>query len=71
MMMMTKRTAPPVGLAQTTWISTRVPTRASHGNELQVAVPLDSVLNTKGQHGIATLEFLHFSFTSFPLQPSQ
>ena len=59
---MMKRTAPPVGLARITRISTRVPTRASHGNELQVAIPLDSVLNTKGWHGIATLEFFTFLF---------
>ena len=59
---MTKSTVPPVGLNRTTQISTRIPTRASHGNELQVAVPLDSVLTTKGQHGIATLEFLTFLY---------
>ena len=69
--MMTKSPVPPVGLAWMTQISGRVPTRASFGNELQVAVPRDSVLNTKGQHGIVMLEFLHFSFSSFPLQPSQ
>ena len=32
--MMMKSTVPPVGLAWTTRISTRIPTRASHGNEL-------------------------------------
>ena len=69
--MMMKSPVPPVGLAWTTQILSRVPTRASSGNELQAAIPRDSVLNTKGQHGIAMLEFLHFSFTSFPLQPSQ
>ena len=60
--MMTKSAVPPVGLAQTTRISTRIPTRASPWNKLQVAVPLDSVLNTKGQHGIVTLEFLTFLY---------
>ena len=60
--MTTKSAVPPVGLAQTTWILTRIPTRASHGNEFQAAVPVDSVLNTKGWHGIATLEFLTFLY---------
>ena len=57
---MTKSAAPPVGLARTTRISTRIPTRASHENKLKAAIPLDLVLNTKGRHGIATLEFLTF-----------
>ena len=58
--MMTRSAVPPVGLARTTRISTRIPTRASHGSKLYAAVPLDSVLNTKGQHKITTLEFLTF-----------
>ena len=45
---MMKSTVPPVGLARMTRIPSRVPTRASHGNELQAAVPLDLVLITKG-----------------------
>ena len=60
--MMTKSAVPPVGLAWTTRILTRIPTQASHGNKLQAAVPFDSVLNTKGRHGIATLEFLTFLY---------
>ena len=60
--MTTKSTVPPVGLARTTRILTRIPTQASHGNELQAAIPLDSVLNTKGRHGIVTLEFLTFLY---------
>ena len=67
-----KSPVPPVGLAQMTRILSRVPTRASlFWNELKVAIPQGSVLNTKGWHGIVTLEFLYFSFTSFPLQPGQ
>ena len=38
--MMTKSPVPPVGLAWMTRISSRVPTRASFGNELQVAHPI-------------------------------
>ena len=67
---MMKSAVPLVGLAWMTWIPSRLPTQASW-NELQVAIPRDSVLNTKGQFGIAMLEFLHFSISSFPLQPSQ
>ena len=58
---MTKSAVPLVGLAQTTRILSRLPTRASW-NELQVAVPRDSVLNTKGQLEIATLRVFTFLF---------
>ena len=65
-----RNAVPLAGLAQMTRIPSRLPTRASW-NKLQAAVPQGSVLNTKGRLGIVTLEFLHFSFSSFPLQPSQ
>ena len=67
---MMRNAVPLAGLAQMTRILSRLPIRASW-NELQAAVPQGLVLNTKGRLGIAMLEFLHFSFSSFPLQPSQ